>query len=524
MIAAGHAVSHFGTAGVGASAGCRGSGDDPVYNRAMPRPLFRPALHRSLSARLLVLTIAFVLLAEVLIYVPSIARFRRVYLDERIAAAHLATLSLEVAPHGLLSEDLEHELLDQAGRAVGDAARADRRADARQAAAGREGVDLRTATPELMIRNAFDTLWHRGDRTIRVIGPSPARPEVLVDISLSEQGMWNAMVGYSWRILTLSIVISVVTALLVFAALQFMIVRPLRRITDSVIAFRSRPEDASVDLPLSARRDEIGLVQNELSSMQRALRTALAQKTRLAALGTAVSKINHDLRNILASAMVVSDRLEQSQDPEVRHVTPRLLETLDRAARLCSDTLNFSRAEASDPKKTRFALAPLLDEVGEAVLGPDPGLIRWRNEVGADIRVLADRDQLYRVLMNLGRNAVEALSGTGGLIAITAWPSAQETVIEIADTGRGHPEGGAGASVRGVLGLGAAGRHRSRPADRARDHARPRRRPRARAYRRGRHRVPPDPAGPLRRCRIAVGARRSRRRCSRPGCWPHRDG
>ena len=117
-----------------------------------------------------------------------------------------------------------------------------------------------------------------------------------------------------------------------FAALQLMIVRPLRRITDSVIAFRSRPEDASVNLPPSERRDEIGLVQTELSGMQEALRTALAQKTRLAALGTAVSKINHDLRNILASAMVVSDRLEQSQDPEVRHVTPRLLEALDRAA------------------------------------------------------------------------------------------------------------------------------------------------------------------------------------------------
>ena len=113
-----------------------------------------------------------------------------------------------------------------------------------------------------------------------------------------------------------------------------------------------------------------------------------------------MSKINHDLRNILASAMVVSDRLEHSQDPEVRHVTPRLLETLDRAARLCSATVNFSRSggerSPEDPLRARAAL----DEVGEAVLGPDPGPIRWRNEVGADIRVLADRDQLYRVLMN----------------------------------------------------------------------------------------------------------------------------
>jgi signal transduction histidine kinase len=280
-----------------------------------------------------------------------------------------------------------------------------------------------------------------GDRTIRVIGPSPARPSVLVDISLHERGMWNAMAGYSWRILTLSVILSLVTALLVYGALQLMFVRPVQRITDSVIAFRSRPEDASVNLPPSERRDEIGLVQTELSNMQRALRTALAQKTRLAALGTAVSKINHDLRNILASAMVVSDRLDQSQDPEVRQVTPRLLEALDRAARLCSATLNFSRAEASDPQKTRFPLAPLLDEVGDAILGPDPGAVRWRNEVGADIRVLADRDQLYRVLMNLGRNAVEALPKAGGLISITAWQSADETVIEMADTGRGIPKG-----------------------------------------------------------------------------------
>lgn len=407
----------------------------------MTEQLHPPALHRSLSARLLVLTMAFVLLGEVLIYVPSIARFRRVYLDERIAAAHLATLSLEASPNARISEALERELLAQAG-----VLSVTLREPAAELMLGKlppveKIYDLRDPGPAAMIEDAFETLWRGGGRTIRAIGPSPARPAVMVDISLREQGMWNAMVAYSWRILTLSIAISLLTALLVFAALQLMIVRPLRRIADSVVAFRSRPDDASVNLPTSARRDEIGLVQTELSRMQRALRLALAQKTRLAALGTAVSKINHDLRNILASAMVVSDRLDQSQDPEVRHVTPRLLEALDRAARLCSATLNFSRAEAADPNKRRFALAPLLDEVGEAVLGPDPGPIRWRNEVGADLRVLADRDQLHRVLMNLGRNAAEAVAKTGGLIAITAWQREGRTVIEMADTGPGIPEG-----------------------------------------------------------------------------------
>jgi signal transduction histidine kinase len=406
----------------------------------MAGPLYQPALHRSLSARLLVLTMAFVLLGEVLIYVPSIARFRKVYLDERIAAAHLATLSLEASPDGVISDDLEQELLSHAG-----VLSVVLREPAAELVLGQlppveQVYDLRTSTPTTLIRNAFLTLWHGGGRTVRVIGPSPARPTVLVDISLREQGLWNAMVAYSWRILTLSVVISLMTAFLVFTALQLMIVRPLRRITDSVIAFRRRPEDASVNLPPSERRDEIGLVQTELSGMQGALRSALAHQTRLAALGSAVSKINHDLRNILASAMVVSDRLEQSQDPEVRHVTPRLLEALDRAARLCSATLNFARAEASDPHKTRFPLSPLLDEVGEAVLGPDAAPVRWRNEVGADVRVLADRDQLYRVLMNLGRNAAEALPQAGGLISITAWQTTHDTVIEMVDTGRGLPK------------------------------------------------------------------------------------
>jgi signal transduction histidine kinase len=406
----------------------------------MASQLHLPSPLRSLSARLLVLTIAFVLLGEVLIYVPSIARFRKGYLDERIAAAHLATLSLEAAGENGISRALENELLSHAG-----VLSVTLREPAPELMLGKlppveKVLDLRDADAMSLIAEAFETLSHGGARTIRVIGPSPQRPAVLVDISLREEGLWNAMVNYSWRILTLSIVISLITALLVYAALQFTMVRPLRRITESVMAFRARPEDPAAALPASTRRDEIGLVQTELARMQEGLRTALAQKTRLAALGAAVSKINHDLRNLLANAMLLSDRLEQSQDPDVRRVAPRLVESMDRAARLCAETLNFARAEVARPKKMSFALAPLLDEVGESLLGPDQGGIRWRNEVRAEVMLYADRDQLYRVLVNLGRNAVEALAGAGGLISIGAWQSGEATIIELADTGPGIPD------------------------------------------------------------------------------------
>jgi hypothetical protein len=189
----------------------------------------------------------------VLIYVPSISRFRLVYLEDRISAAHLATLSLEAAGTSGVDPTLENELLSQAG-----VLSITLREPAAELMLGKlppveKVFDLRGSSIPSLIMDAFEALWHAGRRTIRVIGPSPHRPEVLVDISLSEQAMWNGMADYSWRILALSVALSLLTALLVFASLQLMIVRPLRRINESVVEFRRRPEDPSVDLPGSPR-------------------------------------------------------------------------------------------------------------------------------------------------------------------------------------------------------------------------------------------------------------------------------
>jgi signal transduction histidine kinase len=431
-------------------------------HRRMVHQLRLPSPHRSLSARLLLLTIAFVLLGEVLIYVPSIARFRAVYLEERIAAAHLATLSLEASGGTPVESGLEAELLDHAGVLAVTLHGPYAELMLGRLPAVDRVFDLRETTAQGLIADAFETLWHGGRRTIRVIGLSPQAPEMLVDISLPETGLWNAMIEYSRRILNLSIVLSLLTAVLVYGTLRSLIVRPLQRITASVVAFRDRPEDAGVALTNSERRDEIGVVQTELARMQAALRTALTQKTRLAALGAAVSKINHDLRNLLANAMLLSDRLDLSQDPETRRIAPRLVESMERAARLCSETLSFARAQAAAPSKSRFALASLVDEVGQAVLGPRPEPVRWRNEIAPDIMVEADRDQLFRVLMNLGRNAQQAMAPAGGLISLSAWREPDAVVIEIADTGPGIPtaandhlfEAFAGSASPGGTGLG----------------------------------------------------------------------
>ena len=424
---------------------------------------------RSLSARLLVLTMAFVLLGEILIYVPSISRFRKVYLEERIAAGHLATLSLEASGTERLDSGLESELLDHAGvlAITLHAPRANLMLG--RLPAVEKVFDMRAATPWTLIADAFDALWHRGERTIRVMAPSPQDPQLLVDISMREQALWNAMVDYSRRIFNLSIGLSLLTALLVYLSLQLLMVLPLRRITESVMAFRSRPEDTSIALQGSTRSDEIGLVQTELANMQKGLRDALSQKTRLAALGSAVGKINHDLRNLLANAMLLSDSLDVSQDPKVKQIAPRLVESMERAAKLCSDTLNFSRAESIEPNKRRFPLKQLVDEVSNAIQGPLPGPIRWRNDVDESTSAFADRDQFFRVLMNLGRNAEIAMrdqaeDGQAGMISVSAWRTGKELHIEIADTGPGIDdqakehlfEAFAGSTQPGGTGLGLA--------------------------------------------------------------------
>lgn len=406
----------------------------------------RIALSRSLSAKILLLTVACVLLGEVLIYVPSIARFRLAYLEERIGAAHLAVLSLTPRVALQLDMDAVDALLANAGvleitvqaergrpLMLGEVAPIDRI------------VDLGDRSWATLIEDAFQTLAHRGGRLIRVIGTAPQETGTVVDIIMPEAAMWTAMVDYSVRIVTLSVALSLLVASMLFVALQRMIVRPLRRITEELAIFRDRPEDSTADQPRPARADEIGVVEQELGTMRLGLRAALAEKTRLAALGAAMSRISHDLKNILATAVLISDRLESSADPAVRRVAPRLIETLDRAVRLCGETLSYARSGPPAPAPRRVHLAELVAKVRSALAASSAG-IEWRVAVPADLELLVDPDQLFRVLFNLAQNSIEAMGGPGGLLQISAAQDDQFLTIDVGDNGPGIPE-----QVRGRL-------------------------------------------------------------------------
>ncbi len=396
---------------------------------------------RSLSARLLILTLLFVMLAEVLIFVPSIAFFRLNYLVKKTEFAHLATLSLLASPDNMVSDELREELLFRVGARSVVLHGANSRLlilNEKMPHSIDAEFNLADQNPALLIEHAFMSLMVGPDRIIRIISPIENEPNSSLEVVIDEAPLIDAMYDYAWNIFWLSLIISTLTALLVYLALHWLMVRPMRRLSESMIAFRRAPEDVSTALVPSRRRDEIGVAERELEIMQTRLRSALTQKQHLVALGIAVTKISHDLRNILSTSQIVSDSLSEIKDPKVQKIVPRLMTSIDRAIDLCTQTLKYGRADEREPKKERFLLEPLVNEVKTSVGLRENNGITWQNRIPAGLMLNADRDQFYRILLNLSRNAVQAMEGEG-TIEIHAMRAGTRTLIRICDSGPGLP-------------------------------------------------------------------------------------
>src|SRR6266511_3526989 len=260
----------------------------------------RARARMGLSAKLLVLTLSFVMIAEVLIYVPSVANFRLNWLSDRLSAAYTAALVFEAAPSGMVPDTVARQILESIGAhavalKMGNQRRLLAASDVRRPVT--HDIDMRDMPWHRAIIEAFDTLVCVDADVMRVVGPAPMGGE-FVEVVLDEAPLRRAMVDFSIRILILSLIISAITAALVYLALHFLLVRPMRRMTANMVAFRADPENPARIIAASDRNDEIGTAERELAAMQLDLASLLQQKNHLAALGLAVSKINHDLRNL----------------------------------------------------------------------------------------------------------------------------------------------------------------------------------------------------------------------------------
>lgn len=418
-----------------------------------PQELDRPRRPRffwpgGLSARLLTLTILFAVLAGVCAVPPALASFEAKWLLDRTRAGELATMAPDVAPNRKVSKQVATQLLDAAGVV--------------RVAIQTEGmsipiltgpmlnrrlyvVDLRSQDPLSWLAAPFQTLLGGKSGYVRVKAkPGIYRTAEFVDVVAPDAELKRELESYLWKLMLVAAFLTSGVAAVVYLSLNLFLVRPMQRITRAMERFRADPEDPEARVQLSGRRDEIGRAEAELDRMQADLRVALNARARLAALGEAVAKINHDLKNMLTSAQIASERLAALKDPKVSQALPRLERALDRAVKLASGVLAYGRTQEAAPEPRSVPLAAAVSAAAEEARLAERG-ITLSSKIAAAERVTADPDQLHRILANLLRNAREAIEHQEGRtkpgrIAVSLSRNAEASLVRLTDNGPGVPE------------------------------------------------------------------------------------
>lgn len=412
----------------------------------LPATRSSPGIFRGLSGRLLWLTVMFVMLAEVLIFVPSVANMRLSWLKDRLNTAAAAGVVID-GLQAQLPRGVQDDILVATGARV-IALRKDGTSRLLAAVDMPPGVDDQfdlTDVPRLTaIRDAFSTLLFGGERVMRFFGPV-GDSDMTIELVMGDAKLRKAMLSYAASVFVISLAISLITAVLLYVAVNRTLIRPIRRLARGMQDFSEKPEDPQRIFDAGSGEDELSVAGRHLAAMQVELQKTLRQQKNLADLGLAVSKINHDMRNILSSAQLMSDRLVDVDDPMVRGFAPKLLRTIDRAIGYTGEVLAYGQATEAAPKRRRMALAPLVHEVRDILaIGAESG-IEFEENIPASIEVDADSEQLFRVIHNLSRNAVQALSTADSgdrearKISISARRIGATVSLTIDDNGPGMP-------------------------------------------------------------------------------------
>ncbi len=422
-------------------------GEDNAENRAARFSAgFRRArnLALSLPGKLLSLSVVFVLVAEVLIFFPSASNFRTEWLRDRVDAAYLAALAAESAGDMMPGEDMVRDILAGA-EAVSVARITD---GSNELVLGGTLRDAKLITADVTQEGFFErliatchTFVAPEGRYVRIIAEPRARADTgeLISVIVPEAGLRAELYEYSRNIIWLSLFIAAVTAGLLYLVILFILVRPIRRLARAMTRFQKDPTDPGRTVVASTRSDEIGDAEAALAAMQSEVRSAFAQRERLAALGGAVARINHDLRNVFASAQLVSDRLAMSKDERVAAMGARLVRAVDRGIRLCQETLDYGKTQERAPELQKVGLRNAIDDAaGDAFAAT--GVADWVNEIDEALVVSADPDHLHRIFVNLVRNSVQAMEKSEvSCLTVNATKGDDRVTVTLIDTGPGVP-------------------------------------------------------------------------------------
>ncbi|MCX8032436.1 MAG: ATP-binding protein [Thermoleophilia bacterium] len=172
----------------------------------------------------------------------------------------------------------------------------------------------------------------------------------------------------------------------------------------------------------------------------------LVNSEKLASMGQMAAGVAHELNNplstILLYASILQRKLKDRED--LSHDLKLLVEESQRCKKIIGDLLDFARQS-----RVRIERVNIRDLVGSAVdaaacyLPSDPDhKIEIVVDVTPDLEADLDRDQMTQVLVNLIKNAIEAMEGTSGTIRVSAHPTSggDRVRFSVADQGAGIPE------------------------------------------------------------------------------------
>lgn len=393
----------------------------------------------------MLLTIGFVLLAELLLFIPSAALFRQNWLEDRAQQAGLLAQALTGVPDYQASQTLTDQFMSDTDVMV-MAAKRDGMTELVLGAPGEIAgevimVDLKKEVRFPSLLAPFQDMFSHEEDSLRVLSASPVFGQDSLELMIPRYKLREALREYLINIFWLSIFIAVVTGGLIFWSMSAMIIQPIQQLAEDMTVFRSNPDHRSNQRGSAKRRDEIGQLQREFVDLKQSLRAAFRQRERLAGLGMSVAKINHDLRNVLTSALLISDRLSMNPDPKMSDMGERLTRTVERGISLTEDVLSYSKAESADPQIQDVRIAFTIGEAAADVIAQFPG-IRFRNTVPTDLMVRTDPDHAYRIFQNLFRNASQAMAAAESpnrVLKVGVEIGKDNVELRISDTGPGLP-------------------------------------------------------------------------------------
>ena len=246
--------------------------------------------------------------------------------------------------------------------------------------------------------------------------------------TLDQTAIRDVVRGYMPMIFAALITLLSSLSIILYFVIRRFYVAPLNSLTSTLTEFAADP---TIPRPTSKAlkiNKDFRDAAKALDELQRNTISEMRQRERLADIGEAVAKINHDIRNVLSSATLVADALLNSDDARVNRSAPHVVRSLEQAVDLCQSMMDYLVA-VPDPQLSTFAMHNIANELTDAT--------KMQITYSGPAKIHADRKMMQRIFLNLARN-----SGNAGAtkLNIDIWRAGHLGIIDVSDNGHGIPK------------------------------------------------------------------------------------